>query len=120
MAAPDLSALEAFGGHSERFRHEIIRVRRPRGAAGVRAAGWQSLVPHCLLLDCLLAHAYAVIIPLQVFLIFGKSGWIGGLVGDLLKQQGAKFEYANARLEDRSSIVAELDRVRTGPQYRMR
>lgn len=47
-----------------------------------------------------------------VFLIFGKSGWIGGLVGELLKQQGAKFEYANARLEDRASIVAELDRVK--------
>jgi hypothetical protein len=47
----------------------------------------------------------------QVFLIFGKSGWIGGLVGDLLMQQGAKFEYASARLEDRSSILAEIERV---------
>ena len=48
----------------------------------------------------------------QSFLIFGKSGWIGGLVGDLLKEQGAKFEYANCRLEDRAAIIAELDRVR--------
>ncbi|KAI8474769.1 MAG: hypothetical protein J3K34DRAFT_406524 [Monoraphidium minutum] len=47
-----------------------------------------------------------------VFLIFGKSGWIGGLVGDILKQQGAKFEYANARLEDRASIIAEIERVK--------
>lgn len=46
-----------------------------------------------------------------VFLIFGKSGWIGGLVGELLKSQGAKFEYATARLEDRSSIVADIERV---------
>ena len=53
---------------------------------------------------------------MQVFLIFGKSGWIGGLVGDLLKEQGAKFEFANARLEDRASIIAELDRVRIRQQ----
>eukprot|EP00877_Chromochloris_zofingiensis_P014903 jgi/Chrzof1/9667/Cz04g11170.t1 len=48
-----------------------------------------------------------------VFLIFGRSGWIGGLVGELLKQQGAKFDYASARLEDRSSILAEIERVET-------
>ncbi|KIZ02088.1 putative rhamnose biosynthetic enzyme 1 [Monoraphidium neglectum] len=47
-----------------------------------------------------------------VFLIFGKSGWIGGLVGDLLKQQGANFQFANARLEDRSGVIAELERVK--------
>jgi hypothetical protein len=46
-----------------------------------------------------------------VFLIFGKSGWIGGQVGDLLKQQGAKFDYASCRLEDRASILAEIERV---------
>lgn len=46
-----------------------------------------------------------------VFLVFGRTGWIGGLVGELLKQQGAKFEYASARLEDRSTIVAEIERV---------
>lgn len=43
--------------------------------------------------------------------MFGKSGWIGGLVGDLLKQQGAKYEYANARLEDREGILADIERV---------
>lgn len=50
---------------------------------------------------------------MQVFLIFGKTGWIGGLVGGLLKEQGANFSYANCRLEDRASVMAELDRVRT-------
>eukprot|EP00877_Chromochloris_zofingiensis_P000467 jgi/Chrzof1/10420/UNPLg00346.t1 len=48
-----------------------------------------------------------------VFLIFGRSGWIGGLVGELLQQQGARFDYASARLEDRSSILAEIERVET-------
>ena len=32
-----------------------------------------------------------------VFLVFGKTGWIGGLLGDVLREQGAKFEYATAR-----------------------
>lgn len=49
---------------------------------------------------------------LQVFLIFGKSGWIGGLVGQHLKEAGAKYEFATARLEDRSSILADIERVR--------
>ena len=41
-----------------------------------------------------------------MFLIFGKSGWIGGLVGEVLKEQGAKFEYADARLEVRAAVIA--------------
>lgn len=43
-------------------------------------------------------------------LVFGKSGWIGGLLGEFLEQQGIPFEYASARLEDRMAIQAELDR----------
>ena len=48
---------------------------------------------------------------LQVFLVFGKSGWIGGLIGQLLKERGLKFEYANARLEERSEVIADIERV---------
>jgi len=54
----------------------------------------------------------------QVFLVFSKSGWIGGLIGQLLKERGLKFEYANARLEDRSEVIADLERVRTFTAYR--
>jgi len=50
--------------------------------------------------------------PEPVYLVFGKSGWIGGLVGELLKSQGAKWDFANARLEDRASILAEIERVK--------
>ena len=50
-------------------------------------------------------------LSLQKFLVFGKSGWIGGLVGDLLKQQGVSFEYATARLEDRNGVLADVERV---------
>ena len=49
---------------------------------------------------------------LQVFLVFGKSGWIGGLVGELLKSQGSRFEFAEARVEDRAGILADIERVR--------
>jgi 3,5-epimerase/4-reductase len=48
----------------------------------------------------------------QKFLIFGKTGWIGGLLGDLLKEQGADYEYANARLQDREAVIADLERVK--------
>lgn len=47
-----------------------------------------------------------------MFLVFGRSGWIGGLLGDLLKEQGAKFEFASCRLEDRAAVVSEIERVR--------
>ena len=50
----------------------------------------------------------------QVFLIFGKSGWIGGLVTEILKEQGAKFHLASARLEDRAAIIAEIEKVALG------
>jgi dTDP-4-dehydrorhamnose reductase len=46
------------------------------------------------------------------FLIYGRNGWIGGLVGEMLKKQGAKFEYGTARLEDRAAILADIERVK--------
>lgn len=51
----------------------------------------------------------------QVYLIFGRTGWIGGLVGQYLKDQGAKFEYANCRLEDRAAVISEIERVSVQP-----
>lgn len=48
----------------------------------------------------------------QVFLVFGRTGWIGGEVGRLLEEQGATWEYATARLEDRAGILADIQRVR--------
>lgn len=47
-----------------------------------------------------------------VFLVYGKSGWIGGLLGTYLKEQGIRFEYGTARLEDRKGIEADIRRVR--------
>ncbi|KAJ1619005.1 hypothetical protein T492DRAFT_1088898 [Pavlovales sp. CCMP2436] len=45
-------------------------------------------------------------------LIYGKSGWLGGLLGDLCAQKGIKYQYAAARLENRQQLAAELDSVK--------
>ena len=45
--------------------------------------------------------------PLK-FLIYGKTGWIGGLLGRICKEKGLEYEYAAGRLEDRSQIEADV------------
>ncbi|GMH42815.1 hypothetical protein BSKO_10734 [Bryopsis sp. KO-2023] len=47
-----------------------------------------------------------------IYLLFGSTGWIGGLVAEIIRQQGERVEYATARLEDRAAIVHDLDRVK--------
>lgn len=47
-----------------------------------------------------------------MFLIFGKTGWIGGLLAEELKKQGAKFALADARLEDRAAIIADIEKYK--------
>lgn len=46
------------------------------------------------------------------FLIFGKTGWIGGLLGDLLQSMGHEFVFAESRLEDRRCLIAEIQKVK--------
>ncbi|CAK9160223.1 unnamed protein product [Ilex paraguariensis] len=49
--------------------------------------------------------------PLK-FLIYGKSGWIGGLLGKICDKQGIPFEYGTGRLEQRSRLLADIQRVK--------
>lgn len=42
------------------------------------------------------------------FLVFGRTGWIGGMIGDLLTQKGFAWEWASSRLQDRESVEREL------------
>jgi len=44
-----------------------------------------------------------------VFLVFGKTGWIGGLVAEHLKQAGEEVHLASARLENREAIIREIE-----------
>ncbi|KAF3598679.1 hypothetical protein F2Q69_00038345 [Brassica cretica] len=42
------------------------------------------------------------------FLIYGKTGWLGGLLGKLCEKQGIPYEYGKGRLEDRASVMADI------------
>jgi dTDP-4-dehydrorhamnose reductase len=44
-----------------------------------------------------------------VYLVFGKNGWIGGKLIELLTAQGKTFHLANSRTENRESVLAEIE-----------
>ncbi|XP_004298763.1 PREDICTED: bifunctional dTDP-4-dehydrorhamnose 3,5-epimerase/dTDP-4-dehydrorhamnose reductase [Fragaria vesca subsp. vesca] len=46
------------------------------------------------------------------FLIYGKTGWIGGLLGKICQSQSISYEYGSGRLENRSSLEADLAAVK--------
>ncbi|CAH2067825.1 unnamed protein product [Thlaspi arvense] len=50
--------------------------------------------------------------PSLKFLIYGKTGWIGGLLGKLCEKQGIAYEYGKGRLEDRSSLLQDIQSVK--------
>ncbi|XP_040943781.1 trifunctional UDP-glucose 4,6-dehydratase/UDP-4-keto-6-deoxy-D-glucose 3,5-epimerase/UDP-4-keto-L-rhamnose-reductase RHM1-like [Gossypium hirsutum] len=50
--------------------------------------------------------------PALKFLIYGRTGWIGGLLGQLCEKQGIPFEYGRGRLEDRSSLMADIQNIK--------
>jgi hypothetical protein len=43
--------------------------------------------------------------PRRTFLVFGKSGWIGGLLAGLLQQQGEHFVFADCRLQVNTELL---------------
>ena len=47
--------------------------------------------------------------PKHKYLLFGKNGWIGGMMTKLLRDAGHEVVLANSRLEMRESVEAELD-----------
>ncbi|KAF7112674.1 hypothetical protein RHSIM_RhsimUnG0206500 [Rhododendron simsii] len=49
--------------------------------------------------------------PLK-FLIYGKTGWIGGLLGKICEKQGIPYEYGKGRLEDRSRLMEDIQNVK--------
>ncbi|XP_058113167.1 trifunctional UDP-glucose 4,6-dehydratase/UDP-4-keto-6-deoxy-D-glucose 3,5-epimerase/UDP-4-keto-L-rhamnose-reductase RHM1-like [Magnolia sinica] len=46
------------------------------------------------------------------FLIYGRTGWIGGLLGNLCRDGKIEFEYGRGRLEDRKTILDDIKRVK--------
>ncbi|XP_042496361.1 bifunctional dTDP-4-dehydrorhamnose 3,5-epimerase/dTDP-4-dehydrorhamnose reductase-like [Macadamia integrifolia] len=49
--------------------------------------------------------------PLK-FLIYGRTGWIGGLLGKLCQAQGIDFAYGAGRLENRNSLENDIATLR--------
>lgn len=50
--------------------------------------------------------------PSLKFLIYGKTGWIGGLLGKICEKQGISYEYGKGRLEDRSQLQLDIYNVK--------
>lgn len=48
----------------------------------------------------------------DVYLLFGKTGWIGGKLIDLLKEQGKTYHLAESRTYDRESVIAEIEKIK--------
>ncbi|KAH7651376.1 UDP-glucose 4,6-dehydratase protein [Dioscorea alata] len=49
--------------------------------------------------------------PLK-FLIYGRTGWIGGLLGKICEKQGIPYEYGKGRLEDRSQLILDIQNIK--------
>ena len=46
------------------------------------------------------------------FLVFGKTGWIGGLLGEILTERGFEWAFADSRLENRQDLIQEVDKYK--------
>ncbi|CAI0414145.1 unnamed protein product [Linum tenue] len=46
------------------------------------------------------------------FLIYGRTGWIGGLLGKICESQGIDYTYGSGRLENRTSLVNDIDTIK--------
>ncbi|CAL9751061.1 unnamed protein product [Musa acuminata subsp. burmannicoides] len=50
--------------------------------------------------------------PYLKFLIYGRTGWIGGLLGKICEKQGIPYEYGRGRLEERSHLILDIQNVK--------
>ncbi|XP_021898354.1 trifunctional UDP-glucose 4,6-dehydratase/UDP-4-keto-6-deoxy-D-glucose 3,5-epimerase/UDP-4-keto-L-rhamnose-reductase RHM1-like [Carica papaya] len=46
------------------------------------------------------------------FLIYGRTGWIGGLLGKICEKRGIPYDYGRGRLEYRSQVLADIQCVK--------
>lgn len=46
------------------------------------------------------------------FLIYGRTGWIGGLLGKICQEQGIYYQYGSGRLENRAQLEADIEMVK--------
>lgn len=48
----------------------------------------------------------------EVYLLFGKNGWIGGKLIELLTEQKKTFYLAESRSQNRESVIAEIEKYK--------
>lgn len=48
----------------------------------------------------------------NVYLVFGKNGWIGGQLIEMLKAKGATVYSADSRTQNRESVIAEFEKYK--------
>lgn len=48
----------------------------------------------------------------EVYLLFGKNGWIGGKLIELLTLQGKTFYLAESRTYNRESVLSEIEKYK--------
>ena len=48
----------------------------------------------------------------DVYLLFGKNGWIGGKLAEIFTAQGKTFYLADSRTESRDSVIAEIEKYK--------
>lgn len=48
----------------------------------------------------------------NVYLLFGKNGWVGGKLTQLLTEQGKTFYLADSRTQNRESVIAEIEKYK--------
>lgn len=48
----------------------------------------------------------------DVYLLFGKNGWIGGKLIELMKAQNKTFHLADSRSQDRQNVIAEIEKYK--------
>ena len=46
------------------------------------------------------------------FLIYGRTGWIGGLLGEICGKQGIEYHYGLGRLENRSQLEDDIGSIK--------
>ena len=48
----------------------------------------------------------------EVWLIFGKNGWIGGKMIEMMEAKGKTFHLADARTQNRQDVIAEIEKYK--------
>jgi dTDP-4-dehydrorhamnose reductase len=48
----------------------------------------------------------------EVWLIFGKNGWIGGKMIEMMEAKGKTFHLASARTQNRQDVIAEIEKYK--------